>query len=238
MKCDLSKEALVGYAFGDLADEERAKVQAHVSRCSRCQSELTALGATSEILKTWRDERPEKHLVFSPERAAWWKARLPFGSHGAGWRRWATGLIGGLAAALLVLSALNFEASYQDGDLSIRLSLMPRSEGAQDPEPIPTDAVVSREEFQAWQRESLALVQELIAASADRQERAFRATLVEFARELEAQRRQDLHLVGQGLEVVQESAEHRFRQTDELLHRLITTVQYPEPGGRMQRDNR
>ena len=68
MKCELSKEKLIGYFYQDLPDEELKDVKLHLKRCAACKMELTEFNKTTDILKTWPDEDPGLNLKFIREK--------------------------------------------------------------------------------------------------------------------------------------------------------------------------
>jgi len=45
MKCELPEELLTGYLDNELNEEERIKVEKHLSRCRKCRYELETLSS-------------------------------------------------------------------------------------------------------------------------------------------------------------------------------------------------
>lgn len=226
MKCDLSKEQLIGYLYQDMEPGEQAAIEAHLAQCPACQRELEELSSTTETLRAWPDEEPNMNLVFVQEKMSRWKARMPSWLRRWSGRRLTVSVAVGIATVLVVLALVNLEATYGHGNFSVKLSLLPRpsvdSESPQDPLAAP----VTRGELAAWQQESLPLILEMIQIAEERQRRERNLALAQFARDMDLQRRQDLRLVGEGLEVVELSTQNRFRRTDEVLHQLLTVAQF------------
>ncbi|MFQ6115315.1 MAG: zf-HC2 domain-containing protein [bacterium] len=226
MKCESSKEKLIGYFYQDLDSEEMAEFEAHLGKCTACQKELKQLAKTTNILRAWPDEEPNLNFVFVQERTSLWKAILPDWLRGLGWRRISVGLAVGIVAVLAILALLNLEATYNQGNFSLKLSLLPRPSTESNAPLTPLAKPVTRQEFSEWQQQSLQLIQEMLEASEARQRHELELTMAQFARDMDLQRRQDLQLVGKGLEVFQLSNENRFNRTNEILQKLIQTAQY------------
>jgi hypothetical protein len=91
MSC--SPSDLRDYFLGELEDDRRRQVGAHLHGCSRCHEELERLRATEAALLTLRDEEIPQRIgfvsdkIFEPSRAGrWWRgfwgsaARVAFAS--------------------------------------------------------------------------------------------------------------------------------------------------------------
>lgn len=226
MKCKLSKEKLVGYIYEELDSEERAVLETHLAKCKDCQKELQQLAKTTNILRAWPDEEPNLNFVFVQESTSLWKALLPDWLSGLGWRRISLGLTVSFAAILVILALSNLEARYQPGNFSLKLSLLPRPSAESTAIPDPLDRPVTQREFGEWQQQSMQLIQEIIQAAEARQRHELELALAQFAKDMDLQRRQDLQLVGKGLEVFQLSNENRFHRTNEILQQLVRAAQY------------
>lgn len=242
MKCDISKEMLIGYFYKDLDAIEQKRIESHLPRCQNCREELQKLSQTKEILQTWPEETPEPGAVFVPPKVSRWKSLFPLQSNALGWRRVRFGLAAGCLAVLLLLSLLNFELSYSQGNFSMKLSLLPRPKNESRSITGPVDSLktpVTQRQFKQWQNQTERLVRQMVRTSESRQQQQLKLALSEFANDMDLKRRSDLQLVGQGLEVLQlsnedrfEKAEQRFRYTDEILQQIITlaSMQSSQPG--------
>lgn len=229
MKCDLSKEKLVGYFYQDLPEDDKKDVAIHLKKCAACKKELQEFSKTAELLKTWPDEEPNLNLKFIHEKASFWSWLKPDWSVGLGWQKIAVGFVAGLALALIILSALNFEASYSNGDFSVKLSLLPRSDKQAEPPEDPLAVPVTRREFNSWKQDSYQLIQKMIRDTETRNRQDYQLALREFARDVDYQRRQDLWWVGRGFQMVHSVNENKIRQTNEVLEHLIQTAKYQIP---------
>jgi len=217
MKCELSHEKLIAYLYDELVSKDKDEITRHLEQCTDCRQELETLGSARSVLQVWPDEDPGLNLRFAAKPGRFF-SRFKTGSRT---KRVTIGFGLGLAGALLLLSLINFEASYSNDGFSIKMGLIPRSENAARSPEAPDIKNVTREEFLAWQEESLKLTSRLLADLEAQQRRQHTALLADFASEFEYQRRQDLRFMGKGLESFQLSNENRFRQTNEVLNRLI-----------------
>ena len=226
MKCDLSKERLIGYFYEDLPDEEVKDVKLHLKKCAACKKELTEFGKTTDILKTWPDEEPGLNLKFIREKASLWSWLKPGRSVGFGWRGIAVGFAGGLVLVLLILSVLNFEASYSGGEFNVKLSLLPRSEKQTEITEDPLAIPISKREFDSFKEDSYRLIQDMARESRTRNRNEYRTAFREFAQDIDYQRRQDLSWVGKGFEVVHSANDDKIRRTNQVLQQLIQTANF------------
>lgn len=220
MKCNLPKEKLIGYLYDDLDAEGKSAIESHLDTCPSCTQALEKLGRTRNLMKAWSDEDPPANLVFVPDRLPWWKRLVP-DWQSAGNRRWlAPGLSLALAGVVLILTVFNFEARYdRQGEVVVKLQFpfVSESERAEAVD----EAPLTRAELIQVQQQSLALIQDWIDEGHQRQRVELGLILDDFARDLEAQRRRDLLLVGQGLREIDGATESRFIQTEDLLHHLL-----------------
>lgn len=222
MKCDLSKQKLMAYFYEELAESDRTECERHVSKCHACQNEIELLGQTTNILRAWPDEEPNLNLEFVKEKSTaggWLKLDW---LRGPGWRRIGIGVAVGFASLLLLLSLFNLEASYEQGHFSLKLGLFSRGESKPKPsQPDPLAVPVTVREFNAWKQTSYQLIQDMIRESEARQRQENNLLLTKFAKDIDWQRRQDLHLVGRGLEAFQLLNEDKIRRTNQIVNQLL-----------------
>jgi hypothetical protein len=64
-----NREALVGFLYQELAQEEAALVSEHLKGCAECQAEMGAWRAVQRELKEWRLEAPVQRRA---QAEAWW----------------------------------------------------------------------------------------------------------------------------------------------------------------------
>ena len=223
MKCNLPKEELVGYLYDDVDADKKAGIESHLNTCPSCTQALAELKRTGNLLRAWADEHPPASLVFVPDRLPWWKGILHYWPS-TGNRRWLSpGLSLGLAAVILIMAAFNLEARFDGrGGVVVKLQSPFVSDSVKDE--ATGESPLTRAELIQVQQQSLAVIQEWIDAGHQQQRVELGLILDEFARDLEAQRRRDLLLVGQGLREIDGATESRFMQTEDLLHHLLAVT--------------
>ncbi len=226
MKCNLSKDKLIGYYYQEIEPDEKKLVEEHLSTCTICKKELGAFANTSNLLRTWSDEESNIKYNFVQEKASLWNNMKMAWLTGNNWRRLTLGLASGLAAALVILSVFNFEANYSEGNFNVKLSLFPQPKSETNEPDDQLAMPITQGEFNAWQKESFQLIQRMIKSTVEQQRNEQELKLVQFARDLDQQRRYDLRIVGEGLEVFQLTNENRFRRTNETLNELIRAANF------------
>ena len=109
MDCNVKKEDLLTFFYGECEEGEKSRIEKHVATCAACRRELDALASTQALLRAWPDEAPRLGLTFV-------EAEVPR-------RRFR--LIAGLAAAAVAAVVLffawpDFELSYRAGELDVK----------------------------------------------------------------------------------------------------------------------
>jgi len=220
MKCEFSHERLIGFFYDEITADEKAEVEKHLTNCVSCQTEIKRLTQTADLLQAWPDEEPQLNLRFvEPARPKRWLGKvLP--------RPVWIGFAAGTVTVLLLLALLNFEASYFDGTLSVKLSLWPQQSQSVTTTPEDSAKFVTQTQFDAWKEAHMTTVQDMLAEMEGRQRRESRLLLTELLQDIERQRQQDLRVVGRGLDAVQLSSENRFRRTSAVLNQLLMQASY------------
>jgi uncharacterized Zn finger protein (UPF0148 family) len=75
MKCDLPIELLSGYLDGELDEQQKAQVEAHLKTCPVCQEELETLRQIDEHVRDRVYEEPSREFVFAINRRVMDKVR-------------------------------------------------------------------------------------------------------------------------------------------------------------------
>ncbi|MCG8604574.1 hypothetical protein MJD09_06175 [bacterium] len=221
MKCDIKNELLIGYVYEDLHPEEKQALEDHLPHCSKCQSTLAEFASTIDFLRIWPDEEPNLQLTFVEDQASILETLRLRWLTAIKWRKVGVGFLATTAAALLFLSLLNFQASYSQGNFAVRLSLWPGS-ALEESEPVdPMSLPVTKAEFTAWRQQSMQMIHQMIETTEERQHRQMDVKLATYARELDAVRRDDLKVLGEGLQVFQMTNENRFQQTNQVIQELV-----------------
>jgi Putative zinc-finger len=211
--CD-DKQTLVSYLYGEIDDATRQVVDAHLSRCAACASEVMALGDARAELGLWVP--PDVELDFTIVK----KSQLPAANVLRPARWWTTvPAWAQAAAAILVLAAgaaiANVQVTSGPEGVSVRTGWL-QPAGVAAPVTVPDEtwqpALVAleqqlRNEIRAARPQETRVsgpvdeatinrVRQLIADSEQRHERALAMRFVEFTRDLNMQRRADLQNIG------------------------------------------
>jgi hypothetical protein len=246
--CD-DKQTLVAYLYGEVDHDTRQAVDAHLSACAACAAEVTALGDARSELGLWVP--PDVELDFTIVKksqlppaavlrpARWWNT-VP------GWAQ--------AAAAILVLAAgaaiANVQVRSGPEGFSVTTGWMAAPAAPAAGETFDGAAVERRVEQAlvaleqqlrseirstreqetrvaarpAVDEATIRRVQQLIAESEQRHERALAMRFVEFTRDMNMQRRADLMNIGRGMVNYDEQLQ-RQRQTINNLIRVSATPQ-------------
>ena len=219
--CD-DKQTLISYVYGELDHDTRQAVDAHLEACAACAAEVTALGDVRSELGLWvaphveldftivkKSELPRDNVL---RPARWWNT-VP---------AWAQA-----AAAILVLAAgaaiANVQVKSGPEGFSVSTGWMQPAAVATPASAPQNDeswraALVSleqqlRTEIRSTREQdthvgartpvdeaTVRRVQQLIAASEQRQEQQLALRFVELTRDMNMQRRADLMKISQGFD--------------------------------------
>ena len=219
--CD-DKATLIAYLYGDVDAATRRRVDAHLETCARCAAEVAALGDVRAELALWAP--PDAELGFAIVRksehdtaqvlrpAQWWRT-VP------AWARAAAAVLvlaAGLGIANLQVrsgpdgfsvstgwtsaptaapaSAPQNDEAWRTALVSLEQQLRNEIRAARDQQPATVRASAPATADEATIRR----VQQLLAASEDRQARELALRMTQFASDMNLQRRADLQLIRQG----------------------------------------
>jgi anti-sigma factor RsiW len=248
--CD-DKSTLVSYLYGEIDQDTRQAVDAHLATCLECASEVTALCDVRSELGLWVP--PEVELDFTIVK----KSELPAANVLRPARWWNTVPVWAqAAAAILVLAAgasiANLQVRSGPDGLSVSTGWMapqaPALSGVSGRESVAGDvegwkpALVAletqlRNEMRSTRQQearvaapapvddaTIRRVQQLIAESEQRHERELAARFIDFTRDINMQRRADLMNIGRGM-VNYEDQLQRQRQMINNVIRVSGTPQ-------------
>jgi hypothetical protein len=112
-----TQKNLSAYADGELVAKEKQALEAHLETCEQCQLDLDGLRATMGALRSLPDVEPKRSFALTPEMIT--PARPAPGPAPA--LTYGTRLAAaGLAAALVIVFAIDISGGGQDGDESGR----------------------------------------------------------------------------------------------------------------------
>lgn len=216
MKCNDIKLLLMDFLYDEISDEDKKIVKNHLSHCTVCQKELKSLKQTSTTLQQWEDVDPKLNLVFVSEIKSTWsiiKEKLSV-SH----KKFAYGFAIGFALILIFLSFANTEISYNNGNFSLKMSIMPRKTEQQND-------TMNNELIAQLQQQNIQLMNKLIQHSEDRQRQQIMNTLAQFYHDLENRRATELRLVGAGLDEIEKNIYSKLeRRTNNQFSNLIRYI--------------
>lgn len=225
MSCKVSKSQLMSFFFEDdltPGSEAYADMEKHVAGCEICRRQLAEFRSVSGVLRTWQDETPEMNMVFTTTGPQKKGRTIPDWINPLKWPR-AAALAGSFVALLLLLSAINFQLSYDDNGFQLKMGLLPPKS-----ETTPGENNLPPEQLRQWQQETLSAVQQLVQAQSEQQNQNFQTAIEQLAQDFQLRRENDLRLVSEGLETLHNSsqwryrkAEDRFRKTDRLLQQIM-----------------
>ena len=202
MDCNVKKENLLTFFYGECEEGEQERIKEHVAACATCRRELDAFASTQALLRAWPDESPHLDLTFV-------EAEVPR-------RRFR--LMAGLAAVAVVALALflawpEFELSYRAGELDLKW-------GEALADDLPT-----RAEVLATQVGTLALMNQLMRASETRQQRVLNHLLTE----IQAQRYRDLQLINRQFEQFDREIHIRLHRNEAPVLEVLPAARYTNP---------
>jgi hypothetical protein len=249
--CD-DKQTLVSYLYGEVDHDTRQAVDAHLAACDACAAEVTALGDVRSDIGLWVP--PDVELDFQIVKksqlpaatvlrpARWWQA-VP------GWAQAAAAILVLAAGAAIA----NVQVTSGPEGFSVSTGWMPPSSApavreASGPGVVAQNdeawraALVSleqqlRTEIRSAREQdtrvaartpvdeaTIRRVQQMIADSEQRHERALAMRFVEFTRDMNMQRRADLLTITRGVAGYEDEL-MRQRQTINNLIRVSATPQ-------------
>ncbi len=202
MDCNVKKEDLLTFFYGECEESEQERIKEHVATCATCRRELDALASTQTLLRAWPDEAPRLNLTFV-------EAEVPR-------RRFR--LMASLAAVAVVALAFflawpEFELSYRAGELDLKWG-----------ETL-VDEPLTRAEMLATQEVTLALVDQLLRASEVREQRVLEHLLTK----LQAQRYQDLQLINRQFAQFDRDIYIHLRRNEAPMMEVLPAVRYTNP---------
>jgi anti-sigma factor RsiW len=159
MSCTNIRPLLPQAVYGDLAGEEAALVEAHLSQCPACQEELTALRQVRQQLAIIPVPAVHIDMARLYQDAAHRTTRR--------WRRWLFASAGVAAALWLGLLALNFELRIEAHQLVLRWGSPPLRDAQPRPaEESPPSVLIARQAPTAEVEQQMALLSQWVPALA------------------------------------------------------------------------
>lgn len=217
MKCDTAKSLLMDYLYDELAPESIPAFEQHLAQCRGCTAEFNSLQETRKICRTLPEIDPGERLIFNSVPAKSWfsNLRLSLPAFSPGRLGIATGLT---ALVLLVTGSIaNLQVQHDQNGFAIKMSLFPQK--TQELTPALQEALLTK-----LREENQTILANYLQEERIKNEKKLDVMMASYTQQLERQRRNDLQLIGRGLDAVRES------QNSQLLkyQQMIKNVNFPQ----------
>jgi anti-sigma factor RsiW len=211
MNCENVGKHLLDYAYGELPDDDRAGMEAHLAGCPECRTAAADLTVTRRFLGAWGDAETEDlpPLAIRPPRAGHSRSR----------RGPARFWLPAAAAALVLLAVGAFVAvvpvsvRYDAQCLEIRLGKQPPAAASLAGDPL------------------LQRVDHMLAESEQRQAQKTMDMLQNVYYRLEDDRYKDRQTIQQGFDLVKEIYMDQIEKNNQLLELSLRQVDARAAGG-------
>jgi len=121
-----------------------------------------------------------------------------------------------ILSKLVSINQKKIFVKIKDGEFDLKMSLFPLKVGES-----PQKTNISREDFIAYQEETLKLVSRLLEANTLRQQKDMSLAMAKLSRDFQRQRQTDLQTVIQNLRQVQYGTQSRLNTQDRVLNKLM-----------------
>ena len=217
-----ARALFMDYLYGEMDKNKQLELEAFLEEHPNLRDELGELQETRSMIRNLPLEEPaHRLLVVSPGEGrfkTWYRdARqilLPQSALG----RTTLAMAALLLIAFLFASLARVQITATDGNWAIVFGTgQPEVEQGIDEEAL--NEILSR-----MRQENLILVSTLMEETQQQNEAQLIEAVSVILEYMEAQRRQDLRLVGKGLAEIEEENYHRYIQTNETLGELLYTI--------------
>jgi len=222
MKCNIGESKLLDYYYKELSGAERAEYEKHLESCAACREALDELQVTSKALHTWDVPDPQMNIVFVSEKASLLdRIKESLTSFDFIKRHPALSFGYAMAALFLILSAANFNASYnrETGTFSISTSLFGQSEQEQSV----NYELVTQQILQS-QQNMLEMVDQVIRERETNQQELFSSALISLTSNWQRQRDYDLENLSKYMYQLQESTDQGINNTRSMILEFARTA--------------
>lgn len=242
--------ALTGYLYDECEPGERAAVSAHLAVCERCTSVLAGLRGTRDTLAMWTPPEgvvgiriePEAPVAVAPPRRRAWMA--PGWMAAPAWTQAAAAvLLFALGAG--VAAVLNLDVRYDAAGVSVRTgwserpagtapagldtaalderirSIVRQTQGA----PAQPGVVAASATGAAVPDELLRKVEQMLAASEDRQQRELALRVTQVLRDVDSQHQADIARIERTVSPVAGVTNEEIQEQRQMLNYLMRVSQ-------------
>ncbi|MBC8182297.1 hypothetical protein H8E88_14435 [candidate division KSB1 bacterium] len=222
MKCDTIHPLIIDFLYDEITEENKKILQLHLKKCDKCREEVESLKSTSNILQKWEDVEPDYSLVMVTEKVPLLdNLKEQFQKLFPKPKKIAFGFAYGIVVIFLLLALANTEISYQQGNFKMSMGLFSKQPAQNQVE---ANEMLINQLVEKLQQENYYLMKTMIEQSEARQQKQWQSSLVQFNRNLEQQRIQDLNLIGSGLNNFEKNTYKKLERIDNSLYELFRPV--------------
>ena len=222
MKCDTIHPLIIDFLYDEISEENKKILQLHLKKCNKCREELESLKSTSHILQKWEDVDPDFKLTLITEKISWLdNLKEQFQKFFPKSKKIAFGFAYGFVGVFLLLALANTEISYQQGNFKMSMGLFSKQAKQNQVE---INEMLTNQLVEKLQQENYYLMKTMIEQSEARQQQQWKSSLVQFNKNLEQQRIQDLRLIGSGLNNFEKNTYKKLERIDNSLYELFQPV--------------
>ncbi|MCK5149110.1 hypothetical protein KAR48_20315 [bacterium] len=220
MKCHDMPEILVALLYGDIDADQKALAEKHIDTCDACRAEWNELKKTAATLSEWEDPEPEMQHHFIVEKTSRFADIIEQLREYFRPKRVLIAIPVVLGTALVLLSLMNFQAEYTNGQWHIAFGVTSTSDKS-----APDPAILTSTLHQ-MQQETLLMVSDLLKENEIAQNQRVSAIFTNYVNQFENQRRKDLFLYDQELEGLHLATQGRLNQNSQAINNLLEMATY------------
>ncbi len=216
MKCKDYKILMMELLYNEISDENRTKVQNHLSECSECHAEYKEMQKIPNFLNEWENETVPVQISFAADENSiieFFKNLIP---NFTIIKR--TGFV--FATLFFVLAIFNTKIEIKDGDFSFETSLLKRNDQ-------PANLEFSPEMLEQIKYENFKLTSQLLDNYQVKDEKQTLLLLNNLVTEIRKERNQDYNNLVGTVNKAYSNNDYRIRQTNHTVEEIIDLINQP-----------
>ena len=235
------KHELIDFLYGEVSQEQRARIEAYLEENPEAKKELKELQDVRTIMGAFPDQEVIEPVVM-------------LGSGSSAWDGWKKYIAVAASITALLLTAVLFDVRLNVDNNSLNVSLgepekvetvdvsnellarqdsmyqymsrlETRLQSISQEEPTPDNDETERlikQMLDDYKNDNLSAVAELVGNSEEQQKEFIQQLFIAFAREIEYQREEDLELINAGFRALKDETDFRYRETELMLSSMMT----------------
>lgn len=198
------------YLYEELDARSRGDFEQHLHSCTECMAELKSLQQTHKLFSALPEVEPEERLIFnaSPRKSWFSEFRLPLPQFSLAKIGYAAGLA--IVVLLVAGSLANLQIKNDESGFAVKMSLFPQQTQELSPE-------IQAAMLAQLREENNVILANYLQEEKRRNEKKLDVMLASYSQQLERQRRNDLQLIGRGLDAVRESQNSQLMKYEQLI---------------------